>query len=87
MPFMYWDITNIELLEHLKLKVTFFDGLTGTVQFEPSHLTGVFASLKDPAFFGKAHIESGVVTWPDGIDLAPDAMHQAIKNNGVWILR
>ena len=21
---MYWDITNIELLEHLKLKVTFF---------------------------------------------------------------
>jgi hypothetical protein len=84
---MYWDITNIELLEHLKLKVTFFDGLTGIVQFEPSHLTGVFASLKDPAFFGKAHIESGVVTWPDGIDLAPDAMHQAIKNNGIWILR
>jgi hypothetical protein len=84
---MYWDITNIELLEHLKLKVTFFDGLTGIVQFEPSHLTGVFASLKDPAFFGKAHIDSGAVTWPGGLDLAPDAMHQEIKNHGIWMLR
>ncbi len=84
---MYWDVTNIELIEHLKLKVTFLDGLSGMVQFEPSHLTGVFVSLKDPAFFSQAHIESGAVTWPGGIDLAPDAMHKEIKSNGAWVLR
>ncbi len=84
---MYWDVTNIELIEHLKLKVTFLDGLSGTVQFEPSHLTGVFTSLKDPAFFCHAHIESGAVTWPGGIDLAPDAMHKEIQRNGTWVLR
>lgn len=84
---MYWDVTNIELIEHLKLKVTFVDGLSGEVQFEPSHLTGVFSSLKDPAFFSQAYIESGAVTWPSGIDLAPDAMHREIKCNGAWVLR
>ena len=84
---MYWDVTNIELIEHLKLKITFLDGLSGTVEFEPSHLTGVFAPLKDPAFFSQVRIESGAVTWPGGIDLAPDAMHKEIKSNGAWVLR
>ena len=84
---MYWDVTNIELIEPLKLKITFLDGLSGTVEFEPSHLTGVFAPLKDPAFFSQVHIESGAVTWPGGIDLAPDAMHKEIKSNGAWVLR
>jgi len=27
------------------------------------------------------------VTWANGVDLAPDAMHDQIKRNGVWVLR
>jgi hypothetical protein len=26
------------------------------------------------------------VTWPGELDLAPDAMHEAIKQQGEWIL-
>jgi hypothetical protein len=37
--------------------------------------------------FNKAHLVYGVVTWPDGIDLAPDAMYYEIKRNGVWNLK
>ena len=59
----------------------------GKVQFEPSHLTGVFEALKDPMVFQQAHIEDGVVTWPGDIDLAPDAMYRAIKEAGEWVLR
>jgi hypothetical protein len=47
---------------------------------------GVFASLRDPAVFDQVFVESGVVTWPGEIDLAPDAMHQEIKKSGEWLL-
>jgi hypothetical protein len=31
-------------------------------------------------------IEHGAVTWPGELDLAPDAMHDAIRQHGVWVL-
>jgi len=47
---------------------------------------GLFASLRDPAVFNQASVELGAVTWPGKIDLAPDAVHEEIKKNGVWRL-
>ena len=32
-------------------------------------------------------IDHGVVTWPGELDLAPDAMHEAIQQHGEWILQ
>ena len=84
---MYWDVTSVKPIEYLSLKVTFKDGLTGTVHFKPSHLYGVFEILKDPNYFNKVYLGNGVVTWPGEIDLAPDSMHDAIKQNGRWILQ
>jgi hypothetical protein len=83
---MYWDITSVKPKKHLMLAVTFSDGLQGTVRFQRSHLTGVFASLKDQAYFNQVYVENGVVTWPGELDLAPDAMHAEIKKNGCWVL-
>jgi Protein of unknown function (DUF2442) len=83
---MYWDVTSVKPIEYLTLKVTFIDGLEGTVHFKPSHLTGVFESLKDKSYFNKVYVSHGVVTWPGELDLAPDAMHSEIKKNGSWIL-
>ena len=34
----------------------------------------------------KARIEMGAVQWPNGADLAPDAMYDAIRQSGVWTL-
>jgi hypothetical protein len=45
---------------------------------------GVFAPLRDPAFFARAAAKDGVVTWPGELDLAPDAMYDAIRANGQW---
>jgi hypothetical protein len=47
---------------------------------------GVFAALLDPSLFAQATIEYGAVTWPGELDLAPDAMHAAIREHGVWSL-
>ena len=46
---------------------------------------GVFAALRDPALFAQVRVEWGAVTWPGGLDLAPDAMHEAIRQSGEWV--
>jgi hypothetical protein len=47
---------------------------------------GVFRILCDPSRFAEVFVDYGVVTWPGEIDLAPDAMYQAIKATGQWVL-
>ena len=83
-----WNLKDVEATSDKQLAVKFADGLTGVVRFSDSHFRGVFAALRDPAFFKQAFIDHGAVTWPGGqIDLAPDAMYDAIKANGTWELR
>jgi hypothetical protein len=84
---MPWDVVDLKIIAPLTLLVRFLDGTSGQVRFETSHLTGVFAALNDFNFFNQAFIDSGAVAWPDNIDLAPDAMYNEIKANGVWVLR
>lgn len=47
---------------------------------------GLFAALRDEALFRQVGLEWGAVTWPNGLDLAPDAMYEAIRKQGCWIL-
>lgn len=85
-----WRLTKIKPLENYKLEAEFVDGTHGFVEMEQlitSQKAGVFAKLKDVGIFNKAYIEYGAVTWPNEIDLAPDAMHNEIKSNGVWVLK
>jgi Protein of unknown function (DUF2442) len=44
-------------------------------------LAPVFEPLKDPEFFRQVRIdEFGAVCWPNGADLAPDALYDKIKS-------
>jgi hypothetical protein len=70
----------------MNLNVKFRDGLNGDVIFKESHLNGVFEALKNPDIFSKVNCENGFVEWPGEIDLAPDAMYDEVKKNGVWEL-
>jgi len=83
---MEWDVIQVETIAPLALQVQFADGTAGKVQFEPSHLTAVFVTLRDPAIFNQAYIDDGAVAWPGNLDLAPDAMYAAIKARGEWVL-
>jgi hypothetical protein len=84
---MYWDVIEVKVTENLSLYVRFADGTNGQVRFMPQHLTGIFEPLKNPQFFNQVFIDSGVVAWPNEVDLAPDAMYQEIKKHGEWILQ
>jgi hypothetical protein len=87
--FASWRIDKIEALPSYRLRVKFIDGTEGEVDLSRlvmSGNAGVFAALRDPVIFEQAYVECGVVTWPGGIDLAPDAMYDEIKKQGFWIL-
>ena len=38
------------------------------------------------ACFRQVRVDLGVAVWPTGADLAPDAMYDAIRASGEWIL-
>jgi hypothetical protein len=46
----------------------------------------VFSHLSDPAQFRQVTVVGGAVTWPGELDLAPDAMHEEIKQRGEWVV-
>lgn len=83
---MPWDVTAINIKTDTALRVRFHDGLEGDVEFLPSAFRGVFVGLKDPQAFRQARVQDGVLTWPGELDLAPDAMHEAIAAHGKWVL-
>ena len=57
------------------------DGLTGTLQISPSFCTGVFVPLLIDNLLAQATVQYGAITWPNGLDLAPDTMYAQIKRN------
>jgi hypothetical protein len=72
-------ITRIQIEPNYQLRVEFSDGLTGMVDLSSRLFGPIFEPLKDPAVFAQAHIdEFGVITWPNGADLAPDALHETL---------
>jgi Protein of unknown function (DUF2442) len=85
-----WRLASVEALPGFRLRVRFNDGIEGMVElagFINSGKAGVFAALRDESLFRQARIVLGAVTWPGDLDLAPDAMHRAIKENGTWIVK
>jgi hypothetical protein len=39
--------------------------------------------LKDPLFFGRVFIDDGALTWPNGYDWDPIALHDEMKAAGL----
>jgi hypothetical protein len=67
----------------------FADGPTGIVDMSGlvhSPKAGVFAALADPSLFAQVRLETGAVSWPGELDIAPDAMHAAIQEYREWSL-
>lgn len=88
-PTAPWRIAKFRTLSGFRLSVEFMDGTTGEVDLSRlvmSEKAGVFATLRDPQVFAQARLEYGAIVWPGEIDIAPDAMYDAIRSTGSWIL-
>jgi hypothetical protein len=76
---MHWDVVEVRPEAEWSLWIRFADGVSGRLKLELEELTGVLAPLRDPKFFAQAFVDQGAVAWPGEIDLAPDAMYEAIQ--------
>ena len=83
------DVAEVWVVGDYRIEVRFHDGTSGIVDLThliQSNEAGVFAELRDPTVFSAVMVDLGAVSWPGGIDLAPDAMYTAIRTKGEWIL-
>ena len=81
-PGMPWRVVSVEALRGYRLRVRFRDGFEGVVDMSglvASPDAGVFAALADSEAFNRVFVALGAVCWPDGLDIAPDAIYAEIK--------
>jgi hypothetical protein len=74
---MILHITEARVCGPSRLSLAFNDGTRKTVDVA-SLLTGpVFDPLHDPVYFAQVQLDPvcGTVVWPNGADLAPEALH------------
>jgi hypothetical protein len=84
-------VRAVQPLADARLLVTFVDGTSGEVRMAgflsgPGVVGSVFEALRDPGEFAKVGVVMGAVAWPNGADLAPDAMYDAVRERGAWTI-
>jgi len=74
-----WRVKSVEPLPGFRLRVEFEDGVSGVVDLSGELFGEMFEPLRDEAYFRQVGLdEFGVICWPNGADLAPDALHQEL---------
>jgi hypothetical protein len=79
------DITEVVVVRHGVLALTFADGLRGEVDVLDRMRGPVFAQARTPEGFATVVVdpETGTVVWPGGADLAPDTLYERART-GAW---
>jgi hypothetical protein len=73
-------VISVLPLEGYRLALRFDDGTEGVVEMRDRLFGPMFEPLRDPAFFRQVFVdEFGAVVWPNGADLAPDALHERLR--------
>lgn len=79
------DITDVSVLRHGRLRLTFADGREGDVDVLDRMWGPVFEEARTTEGFANVVVdaESGTVVWPGGADLAPDTLYERVRT-GSW---
>jgi len=59
-----------------RIRLAFSDGSVKTVDFRKWLKGPVFEPLKKPSYFRRFFVDGGTVVWPNGADIAPEALHE-----------
>jgi hypothetical protein len=70
-------IVHAEIRQDRVLRLEFSDGSFGDYDVAPliARGTSLTRPLEDDAFFGRFFLELGALAWPNGLELAPAALH------------
>ena len=73
------DVIKVEYKGGFVYRIVFDDGKNGDIDFSEYVGKGpVFEPLRDMAFFKKATIEGGTISWPNGADVDPETLYEKI---------
>ena len=76
------DVIGIRSLGGHKLEIEFSDGTIGVRDFADifKKTRPMSEPLKDATYFQRVFIEDGALTWPNGYDWDPIALHDEMKD-------
>ena len=76
--------TSVRALPSYRLEIEFSDGVRGVLDCEDRLFGPMMEPLRDPTRFARlldvGLDEFGVICWPNGADLAPDAIYDRLKS-------
>ena len=70
-------VKSARYLRKTLVELTFTNGEMKVVDLAPLMNGPVFVRAKQPAVFKKLFVDGGTVCWPNGADLAPEALYEA----------
>ena len=81
---MLTNVIRVEPRGGYRLFLQFSDGTEGERDF--SHLMKsngpMIQPLKNPEYFARVFLDLGAPTWPNGFDMAPDALYEDMRQAG-----
>jgi hypothetical protein len=71
------EVTKAKHVSGFVIAARFNNGTEKHVDISQWFKGPVFKQLKDPKFFKKFFVEGGTLAWPNGVDIAPEALYEA----------
>ena len=77
---MDYDVIEARYVSGYVIWLKFRDGTQGEIDLAAELSGPVFEPLRDPALFRQVSLDAfGAPCWPNGADLAPDALYRQIR--------
>jgi hypothetical protein len=73
------SVVRAEYRGGFRIQLTFSDSSEATVDFGRWLDGPIFEPLKDPSYFRRFFIDGGTVVWPNGADIAPETLYDAVQ--------
>ena len=78
------SLLRVEFLGAHRLHLWFSDGTDGV--FDAGNLLqrsgSLLVKLRDPAYFAQCFVEAGALCWPNGLELSPQMLQAAVREQG-----
>ena len=72
------EVSRAKRVKGFVIAMRFNDGTEKHIDISQWFKGPVFRPLKDPKFFAKFFLEGGTLAWPNGVDIAPEALYEAV---------
>lgn len=72
------EVNRAKRVKGFVIALRFSDGTEKHVDISQWFKGPIFKALRDPTVFEKFLVEGGTLTWPNGVDIAPEALYDAV---------